>query len=92
MVYVLHMLFSLCQSIVYGVLDVLLDGIDLFQDPGVKKVFECYMLCVRENFGGRGLGAKLTKVKNQNLRSVVCSGINSGLLSPIRVAEVVKAF
>lgn len=50
------------QIRVSGLIEEVASKVDVFQDPDVNKVLSMYMLCVRRNYGGCGIGKKLVRV------------------------------
>ncbi|XP_063596605.1 uncharacterized protein LOC134773339 [Penaeus indicus] len=46
--------------------------VDVFQDPGVEKVLYMYMLSVRRDYGGRGIGKKLVQVTMERGKELGC--------------------
>ncbi|XP_047485410.1 uncharacterized protein LOC125036661 [Penaeus chinensis] len=57
---------------VSGLIEEVASKVDVFQDHDVNKVLYMYMLCVRRNYGGRGIGKKLVRMTMERGKDLGC--------------------
>nr|XP_027230584.1 uncharacterized protein LOC113822245 [Penaeus vannamei] len=57
---------------VLGIVDEVGAKVDLFEDPGVEKVLYMFMLSVRREYGGRGIGRRLVEVTMERGKALGC--------------------